>query len=142
MLDLQFKSSNDVINKCLEHIIQYAESDLVFKEKLKTNSQTNADLEWYIMDEARSYLGASNGGISKETVFGWAIHFVDENITKPAFQKKEKEETVADDETDVGDGEERVIREKPQVQPKPQLQPKTKKGKSNPYEGISLFDFQ
>lgn len=51
-------------------------------EQLKTG-MASADksleqLEGYIMDKARNYLNGKTGGISSETVLGWAIHYYTE----------------------------------------------------------------
>ena len=55
-------------------------TDLIFADKLNNSKQTAKDLKTYIESEARK--SAKNGCamIADEVVYGWAIHFIDENI--------------------------------------------------------------
>lgn len=119
MLD-KAKTKNDVVKSCIDYLNEYAKSDAVFRQKLETNSQTTEDLEWYIMGEARKHLGGRSGAIEKETVYGWAIHFVDENITKT----KPTETTQNQIKTAVK-----------------KTESSKKKTKEDLYQGASLFDF-
>jgi hypothetical protein len=122
MLD-KAKTKNDVVKSCIDYLNEYAKSDAVFRQKLETNSQTTEDLEWYIMGEARKHLGGRSGAIEKETVYGWAIHFVDENITKtkstPASETTQNQIKTAVKKTESS----------------------KKKTKEDLYQGASLFDF-
>lgn len=120
MLD-KAKTKNDVVKSCIDYLNEYAKSDAVFRQKLETNSQTTEDLEWYIMGEARKHLGGRSGAIEKETVYGWAIHFVDENITKT---KSTPETTQNQIKTAVK-----------------KTESSKKKTKEDLYQGASLFDF-
>lgn len=150
MLD-KAKTKDDVIKACIDYLNEYAKHDVVFRQKLETNSQTTDDLEWYIMEEARKYLGGRNGGIEKETVFGWAIHFVDENITKakstqlsskPSTSKEVVEvntEDTLDDMEDESDSEEITRKTIKTAVIKSDLS--KKKTKEDLYQGASLFDF-
>lgn len=150
MLD-KAKTKNDVVKSCIDYLNEYAKSDAVFRQKLETNSQTTEDLEWYIMGEARKHLGGRSGAIEKETVYGWAIHFVDENITKtkstPASNKlttskKSTEvntEDTLDNMNDKYDSEETTQNQIKTAVKKTEAS--KKKTKEDLYQGASLFDF-
>lgn len=150
MLD-KAKTKDNVIKECIDYLNEYAKYDVVFRQKLETNSQTTDDLEWYIMEEARKYLDGRNGGIEKETVYGWAIHFVDENITKskstqslskPTTSKEVAEvntEDTLDDMEDESDSEEITRKTIKTAVIKSDLL--KKKAKVDLYQGASLFDF-
>ena len=82
----------------------------------------------YITDEARKHLQGKSGAIEDKVVFGWAVHFYDENADVQEVEDTFKGKTV---KLKADGGYEEV---KPVEKPK-----KAKKVKEPEYEEISLF---
>lgn len=75
LIDNEFEGMYKII---IEYLKKY--DDPVFKAKLEASEQTPYQLKKYISKEAKKYLKSGEGGIADEIVYGWAIHFIDENI--------------------------------------------------------------
>lgn len=85
----------------------------------------------YITDEAKKKLNGKNGAIEDKEVFGWAVHFYDENADVEEVENTFKGKTV---KLKAEGGYEEVKPVKEEKKPK-----KEKKVKETNYEEISLF---
>jgi hypothetical protein len=65
--------------KIVEHLKSFNDGGN-FQEKLANSTQTFEQLRKYIVGEAKAFLHAQDGDIDNEIVYGWAVHFIDENI--------------------------------------------------------------
>ena len=85
-LDNDFKGSMQIIK---DYLIGFGSKDPLFKDRLEASTQTANQLEQYLIQEARKQAsGGSMAMVDNKVVFGWAVHFIDENI-------KIKEKTIA-----------------------------------------------
>lgn len=82
-IDNEFEGMYKII---VEYLKKY--DDPVFRAKLEASEQTPYQLKKYISKEAKKYLKSVDGGIEREVVYGWAVHFIDENIQPEANKPK------------------------------------------------------
>ena len=116
-----------------EHLEKKAGSDAVFAEKFiercKADQKAIEGCCAYIMSEARKKAENGCAVIADDEVFGWAIHYIDENLSAPTNAPTAKVTTTADPN---------VMRAKVKPAPKPQPKP----SKKDADEGMmSLFNF-
>ena len=116
-----------------EHLEKKAGSDAVFAEKFiercKADQKAIEGCCAYITAEAKKKAQNGCAVIADDEVFGWAIHFFDENLTAPTTAPAAKVTTTADPN---------VMRAKVKPAPKPQPKP----SKKDADEGMmSLFNF-
>lgn len=83
----------------------------------------------YITDEAKKMLNGKNGAIEDKVVFGWAVHFYDENADVKEVEDTFNGKTV---KLKAEGGYE-------EVKPKEKKPKKEKKVKESDYDEISLF---
>lgn len=84
-LKLTAKDDNEKI------ILQYLENNVsdVLAEKINSGTKTLADCWNFIVKCADEQLHGRNGAVSSDVVFGWAVHFFEEDSIKPEPPKKE-----------------------------------------------------
>lgn len=75
------KETNRWSKKIIKVLLDKAEEDKAFEQKLMSSQQTLDQLEKYIITQAKAKTTTECAVIEDEEVYGWAIHFVDENIT-------------------------------------------------------------
>lgn len=88
----------------------------------------------YITSEAKKVLNGKSGAIEDKVVFGWAVHFYDEQIEVP----EEKKPAIVSTPTFEG----KTVRLKAEggyEEVKPTPKKKDKKVKEKNYEEVSLF---
>ena len=90
------KAKNPFETLLKEHLEKFAKGDSVFAEKLKATKKTLSGCVVYIFKEAKKLaincneVGGSVAPISDETVYGWAVHYFEEDaITEPSVQEKQ-----------------------------------------------------
>ena len=121
MLNLEAKTDNEKL--ILKHLEENA-SD-VLREKINSGKKTLKECWEYIRGEARKKAVNGCACIDDATVFGWAIHFFEEDGIKPAkVRGPVREETANEKAEEVKEA------------------PKPKAKKSKPAEESQLsFDF-
>ena len=84
-LNLTAKGDNEKI------ILQYLENNVseVLAEKINSGTKTLADCWKFITECARKQAKDGCACIQDDVVFGWAIHFFEEDAIKPEPPKKE-----------------------------------------------------
>lgn len=107
----------------LDHLLNY--DDPVFQDKLHKSTQSFEQLKKYINDEARGYIRKNNtpgdGHIDDEIVYGWAVHFIDENIQKSIYKASEPLREVQTAQTAVTKPKESASENKKEERTNPQL---------------------
>ena len=66
-----------------EHLLKRFETDPVLKEAYQQRKVTLKDVVGGVNDEARKFLKSKNGAIPDETVYGWAVHIVQDGKIPP-----------------------------------------------------------
>lgn len=130
----------------LEHLEKVASDELV--EKINKGNKTLAQCWKYICKEAQKYLSNKNGAIADEVVFGWAIHFFEEDgipaVQTPTSVKtqvttsKNKTQEYDPDDEEIEDEDEEESTPKHEVKKRVN---KTKQETLNKaFEQTSIFD--
>lgn len=81
--------AEEVIKEYLEN-----ETPEIFKQKLKESEKTLAGCMEYIFREAKKQAVNNRACITDQEVFGWAVHFFEEDDIKEPPVKKEVHATV------------------------------------------------
>lgn len=126
-LKLTAKGDNEKI------ILQYLESNVseVLAEKINSGTKTLADCWKFITECARKQAKDGCACIRDDVVFGWAIHFFEEDSIKPEPPKKEYiNQTLPDGH---------VVRVEAKKKEKPKQEPKEEKSELEAAQ-ITLFD--
>lgn len=128
MLNLEAKTSNEKL--ILEYLNKNATEALV--EKINTGKKTLAQCWAYIVSEARKLAQNNCACVEDATVFGWAMHFFEEDSIKAetysnATSSAVKTKTIAP---------KKAKKPKVKAEAKPQ-----QKAKAVPEGQLSLFDF-
>lgn len=106
-----------------------AKTDSLFAETYRKANKSIKECCKYIYSQARNLAKNDNAvGVDESTVYGWAVHYYDEDNIK-VDKVKERVEVVAP-------AAEPVRTERPKPQPK--LMPKRKRGEDNSLQ-LSLF---
>ena len=115
-------------------VLAYLEENAsdVLVEKINSGKKTMDDCWNFIMKCAEKELNKKNGAIRDDVVFGWAVHFFEEDSIKEGEKIKAPAETVKATPTGMK-----------KVQPEPKKEKKEpKKEEAVQLEGqITLFDF-
>lgn len=111
------KGNNNVVNKTIDFLIEQIKTDDQLRTSIEKEEKTVDKLENYIMTKAREMLKNKEGGIEKEVIYSWAIHYFIET-----------EETI-NEELGQNQSPVKEIKEKPKKQVKPAI------------EALSIFDF-
>ena len=119
-----------------DYVEKFAQGDAVFASKYEKSGKDIEGCCRYIKSEARKQAQNGCAVIKDDEVFGWAVHYFDEEMTAPKGNVDCKVETTADPN---------VVRAKVADVPKKAVplanqKPKAKKG-SNDGLMMSLFDF-
>ena len=89
-----------------EHLEKKAGSDAVFAEKFiercKADQKAIEGCCAYITAEAKKKAQNGCAVIADDEVFGWAIHYFDENLSAPVTAPKAKVETYAPPKGNIG----------------------------------------
>ncbi len=130
MLNLEAKTSNEKL--ILEYLSKNATEALV--EKINSGKKTLAQCWAYIVSEARKLAQNNCACVEDVTVFGWAMHFFEEESIKvetysSATPSVVKTKTIAPKKA-----------KKPKAKTEAKSQPKAKV-KAIPEGQLSLFDF-
>ena len=130
MLNLEAKTSNEKL--ILEYLSKNATEALV--EKINSGKKTLAQCWAYIVSEARKLAQNNCACVEDATVFGWAMHFFEEDSIKAetyssATPSDVKTKTIAPKKA-----------KKPKAKTEAKSQPKAKV-KAIPEGQLSLFDF-
>lgn len=122
MLNLEAKTSNEKL------ILKYLEENAsdVLREKINSGKKTLKECWEYIRTEARKKAVNGCACIDDATVFGWAVHFFEEDGIKAAKVRGPVREEVSDEADEV-------IKEAPK--------PKAKKAAPKMEESQLSFDF-
>ena len=124
-LKLTAKGDNEKI------ILQYLESNVseVLAEKINSGTKTLADCWEFITECARKEAKNGCACIRDDVVFGWAIHFFEEDSIKPEPPTKEYiNQTLPNGQ---------VVRVEAKKKEKPKQEPKEEKSE---FSQITLFD--
>ena len=72
-------------------ILQYLEENVsdILAEKINSGTKTLQDCWNFIVECAKKELHSMDGAIRDDVVFGWAVHFFEEDSIKPEQPKKE-----------------------------------------------------
>jgi len=104
-----------------QHIEKYTQENGLTAKMAERNIKID-DICNYITEQAKKELDSKDGAIDDKTVFGWAVHYIED-----AYKDKTKPKKVAD-VSDSPDDEEKV-------------ETKTEEKKEEKhYEQLSLFD--
>ena len=122
MLNLEAKTNNEKL------VLKYLEENAseVLREKINSGKKTLKDCWEYIRAEARKKAVNGCACIDDVTVFGWAMHFFEEDGIKPAKTRGPVREEAPEEAAEK-------IREAPK--------PKTKKTSTKVMESQISFDF-
>lgn len=144
----KLKTEDKNIQLVVDELIKQCEREEGFKDKVLNEKKSLKECWEYIRILARKEAIDGVATIDNQTVYGWAIHYFDEEeleeLKKPAVSKssiptksiKQKPNKVEeDDEEDIEDDDEEVIEEVKPIQKKI-----IKKPKGVPEGQISLFD--
>ena len=121
MLNLEAKTNNEKL------VLKYLEENAseVLREKINSGKKTLKDCWEYIRAEARKKAVNGCACIDDTTVFGWAVHFFEEDGIKPAKARGPVREEAPEEAAEE-------IREAPK--------PKTKKTSAKVLESQISFD--
>lgn len=132
MQQMNLKANNKNEELILEFLKNNASDELT--EKINNGEKTLAQCWEFITKEAKTYLNGKSGGIEDSVVFGWAIHFFEEDDIKPTKAKPKAKEVEEEDDDENFEEEVKV-----ESKPKKEKAPKVESNKG--YEQTSLFDF-
>lgn len=127
-LKLNAKTENEKI--ILAYLQQNASDELT--EKINNGEKTLAQCWEFITKEAKTYLNGKSGGIEDSVVFGWAIHFFEEDDIKPTKAKPKAKEVEEDEDYEEEENEKTSS---------PKKEKPVKKELNKAYSQPSLFDF-
>lgn len=117
-----------------DYIIANASEALT--EKIINGNKTVADCWKFIYNQARSFLSGKSGYVDEKTVFGWAMHFFEEDDIK-VDEKIKKKGVKAEKVEDDSDNLDETPKAKPKKAAKKKEEPKVEE--DAPLGG--LFDF-
>lgn len=133
-LEKEIASEKGTAKTIGEFLLSRFKEDQLFANKFNEKKNSLKAVMAYIMQEAQKLASNGSACIDHETVFGWAVHAVDEGIIKASpvrrsFAKKEKVEKKEPETANPV-----VAKEKPQEkgQEKPKL-------KDKGFEQLALF---
>jgi len=127
-----------------QHIEKYTQENGL-TAKMAERNITIDDICNYITAEARKALDGQDGAIDDATVFGWAVHYIED-----AYKEKEQVEKVEaqvstgssnneDDDTEEESVEEEKVEEKPKTQCEKLVDAQKEKSKES--EQLCLLDY-
>lgn len=95
---INLEATNDNERAIAEYLEANASDALV--EKINTSKKDYEQCWKYIMEKARKHLGGHSGYIEPKIVFGWAVHFfeedkIEEEMNDMKIQYKEKKTAPA-----------------------------------------------
>jgi hypothetical protein len=127
----------------LDYLEKNASDELV--KKINSGNKTLNGCWQFIIGEAKNYLHSKNGAVSDDVVFGWAIHFFEEDSIKEGATPKVKAKVTAsiseeDEEAieEYNDDSEQPVKER-KTKDKPNAKSKEEINKG--YSQANLFDF-
>jgi hypothetical protein len=142
-INLEAKNNTEKI--VLNYLEKNASDELA--EKINNGKKTLAGCWKYITSEAKKYLKNNSGAVEDEVVFGWAVHYFEEDSieegklpqTKAKVTTSNNAHDVDDqfDEVDEDDSEETTPT--PKVEKKKVTKPK-EEAPNKAYAQTSLFD--
>lgn len=142
-INLEAKNNTEKI--VLNYLEKNASDELA--EKINNGNKTLAGCWKYITNEAKEYLSNKSGAVEDDVVFGWAIHYFEEDSIEEGKlpQTKAKVTTsnnvyVEDDEYDEYNADSEESTPTPKVEKKKATKPK-EESPNKAYEQTSLFDF-
>lgn len=141
----KLKTDNEALKMIADYLIDFANKELSFKEKILNEKKTLDDCFEYIKSEARKLAENNSAMVDDKTVFGWAVHYFDEdNLEWKSVKanvkttKKQKEVDLEDDDEDMSEEiDDYVAERKPKIKKVVKKPTKTKEESNQ----ISLFDF-
>lgn len=83
------KSENKQVQIIQDYLDKFAQQDQVFAEKYKDPSHSMDGCMEYIRSQARKQAVGGCAMIEDSVVFGWATHYFDEPVNKPAPAKND-----------------------------------------------------
>lgn len=74
----KLKTDNQVEEAIANHLISFCEKEISFADKILNEKKSLAECMEYIKFEARKQAIGNAAVIDRDTVFGWAVHYFDE----------------------------------------------------------------
>ena len=74
----KLKTDNKTLKVIADHLIEHCVIEPEFKNKIMNDKKSLEECMQYIMSEAKKQSINGSAMIDNETVFGWAIHYFDE----------------------------------------------------------------
>lgn len=78
----KLNTDNQMLKQISEYLIERCNREPELIEKVLNEKKSLEQCSAYIDQEARKYLNSRNGYIAKEIVFGWVVHYFDEENIK------------------------------------------------------------
>lgn len=148
MSRLELRYTNDNEKVILDYLEENASEELVKKINRNKDKKGLGSCWAYIMEEAKKKLNNKSGYVDPKIVFGWAVHFFEEDSIKPENVKKDSTNNITKKPV-TGAGTKapekmhtEIVRMSEQKKPEPKAEaPKPKKEKPVIEDNqISLFD--
>lgn len=113
--------------------------DAALKEKILNGNKALADCWQYIIEKARKNLNGKSGAVKSDVVFGWALHYFQEDSVSKYEVKTTHHKLKVNNDIDEYDEIEETP--KPIKQEKPKKAVKKEENHNIAYEQTNLFDF-
>lgn len=152
---IKFKKELDKINNPgIKKVANYLLTRTDIHKNLEKDNKSLNEMWNYIISEAQRVAVDKCAALDDETVFGWAVHYYDEDDIKVSSKTNHVKVAVGDDskelekykkESQAKDEEIKKLKEqldkKVEVKTPPKKEKKVKQVKSEPLEGqLSLFE--
>lgn len=141
-INLEAKNNTEKI--VLNYLEKNASDELA--EKINNGNKTLTGCWKYITNEAKNYLKNNSGAVEDEVVFGWAVHYFEEDSIEEGKLPQTKAKVTTnnnaydvEDEVDEFDDDSEESTPTPKVEKKKATKPK-EEAPNKAYAQTSLFD--
>jgi hypothetical protein len=121
----KLKTKDATLQVIADYLIEHCEKEAAFADKILNEKKNLNECMDYIMSEARKLAKNNRACVKREIVFGWAVHYFDEEN----LEWKKTSGTVSTSKTK---------KDKPKEQPKPKI--KLNKKPQTGAQQLSLFE--
>lgn len=126
----KLKTENSVQKEIANYLISHCKKEPAFMDKIMNEKKSLNECFEYIKSEARKQAIGNAAVIDRDTVFGWAVHYFDEENLE--FKATSSKVAVVKEGSNI---EEETNESKPRIVEAT----KQKKAKQIPVEQLSLF---
>lgn len=102
-LQIETEHTTNPMMKCVgQYLLEQFQKDEVLKNCYKDRKITLEAIDKYVNDCAKNYLNGVNGGVEDKVVYGWVLHYVQDekveitNATSITLTEQEKKDAHAE----------------------------------------------